>query len=91
MSLRDVAEFFRPRGFEFTHETVRDWEARFAPIFAQELRAKREGKVGSSFPELVTIGVPSSNTFASQKSLINDQYSPPEKFDAATDHCVLLT
>ncbi len=43
---RDVAEFFLVRGVEFTHETVRDWEERFAPIFADELRAKRKGKVG---------------------------------------------
>ena len=43
MSLRDVAEFFLLRGFEFTHEAVRDWEERFAPIFAQQLRAKRKG------------------------------------------------
>jgi transposase-like protein len=49
MSFRDVAEFFLLRGFEFTHETVRDWEARFAPIFAQQLRVKRKGKVGSSW------------------------------------------
>lgn len=49
MSLRDVAEFFLLRGFEFTHETVRDWEARFAPLFADQLRTKRKGKVGSSW------------------------------------------
>lgn len=48
-SFRDVAEFFLLRGFEFTHETVQDWEARFAPIFAEQLRAKRKGKVGSSW------------------------------------------
>ena len=46
MSYREVAEFFLVRGFECTHETVRDWEERFAPIFADELRAKRKGKVG---------------------------------------------
>jgi transposase-like protein len=46
MSFRDVAEFFLLRSFEFTHETVRDWEERFAPIFATLLRAKRKGKVG---------------------------------------------
>ena len=34
------------RGFEFTHETVRDWEARFAPVFADQLRVKRKGRVG---------------------------------------------
>ena len=47
LSYRDVAEFFLIRGFEFTHETVRDWEERFAPIFAADLRAKRKGKVGN--------------------------------------------
>ena len=26
LSYRDVAEFFLLRGFQFTHETVRDWE-----------------------------------------------------------------
>lgn len=46
LSFRDIAEFFLLRGFEFTHETVHDWEERFAPIFADQLRAKRQGKVG---------------------------------------------
>jgi putative transposase len=31
LSLRDVAEMFLERGWTFTHEAVRDWEARFAP------------------------------------------------------------
>ncbi len=43
LSLRDVAEMFLVRGFVFTHETVRDWEARFAPLLAAQLRAKRRG------------------------------------------------
>jgi transposase-like protein len=46
LSFRDIAEFFLLRGFEFTHETVRDWEERFAPIFSKQLRGKRKGKVG---------------------------------------------
>jgi transposase-like protein len=46
LSFRDIAEFFLLRGFKFTHETVRDWEERFAPIFAERLRAKRKGKSG---------------------------------------------
>jgi putative transposase len=46
MSLRDISEFFLLRGFQFTHETVRDWEERFAPIFIEQLRAKRQGKIG---------------------------------------------
>ncbi len=32
LSLRDVAEMFLERGFEFTHEAGRDWEGRFAPL-----------------------------------------------------------
>jgi transposase-like protein len=34
LSLRDVAELFLARGFVFTHETVRDWEERLAPLIA---------------------------------------------------------
>jgi putative transposase len=49
LSLRDLAEMFLERGFEFTHETVRDWEARFAPLIAEQLRTKRRGLVGSSW------------------------------------------
>ncbi len=32
LSLRDLAEMFLERGFVFSHEAVRDWEARFAPL-----------------------------------------------------------
>ncbi len=49
LSFRDIAEFFLLQRFEFTHETVWDWEERFASIFAQQLRAKRQGKVGKSW------------------------------------------
>jgi hypothetical protein len=45
MSYWDVAEYFLLRGFQFTHETVRDWEERFAPLFVEELRNKRRGDV----------------------------------------------
>jgi transposase-like protein len=41
LSLRDVAELFLERGFALTHETVRDWETRFAPMIADQLRTKR--------------------------------------------------
>src|SRR5260370_36246333 len=40
---------FLERRFEFTHETVRDWEARFAPLIADQLRMKRRGQVGVSW------------------------------------------
>jgi putative transposase len=49
LSLRDLAEMFLFRGFEFTHETVRDWEARFAPLLTEQLRSKRRGKAGRSW------------------------------------------
>lgn len=49
LSLRDLAEMFLERGFEFTHEAVREWEARFAPLVADTLRAKRKGRAGSSW------------------------------------------
>jgi len=49
LSLRDVAEMFLERGWVFTHEAVRDWEARFAPLLADQLRAKRRGQAGTSW------------------------------------------
>jgi putative transposase len=44
LSLRDVAELLLVRGFAVTHETIRDWEARFAPLLAERLREKRRGR-----------------------------------------------
>src|SRR5215208_5489451 len=49
LSLRDLAEMFLERGFEFTHEAVRDWEERFAPLIAEQLRSRRRGKAGRSW------------------------------------------
>lgn len=49
LSLRDVAEMFLERGFVFTHEAVRDWEARCAPLLADQLRTRRRGKAGTSW------------------------------------------
>ncbi|MEL6137737.1 MAG: DDE-type integrase/transposase/recombinase, partial [Cyanobacteria bacterium J06628_6] len=46
LSYRDLSEFFLLRGFQFTHETVRDWEERFLPDFIEQIRAKRKGRVG---------------------------------------------
>jgi len=40
---------FLTRGFTFTHETVREWEDRFAPLLAERLRAKRSGKAGPTW------------------------------------------
>src|SRR5438552_3646146 len=49
LSLHDLAEMFLLRGFEFTHEAVRDWAARFAPLITAQLRARRKGKAGRSW------------------------------------------
>ena len=49
LSLRDLAEMFLERGFVFTQEAVRAWEARFAPRLANQLRAKRQGQAGRSW------------------------------------------
>ncbi len=46
LSLRNVAEMFLTRGFTFTHEAVRDWEERFAPLLTARLKARRRGKAG---------------------------------------------
>jgi putative transposase len=41
LSLRDLAEMFLQRNLGFTHETVRDWEAKLAPTLIGALRKKR--------------------------------------------------
>ena len=46
LSLRDLAEMFLQRGFVFSHEAVRDWEAKFAPLITDELKKRRTGKAG---------------------------------------------
>ena len=38
LTLRDLAEMFLLRGIVFSHEAVRDWEAKLAPVLAGELR-----------------------------------------------------
>jgi transposase-like protein len=43
LSLRDLAEMFLIRGIVFTHEVVRDWEAKLAPLLAEGLRKRRAG------------------------------------------------
>jgi putative transposase len=49
LSLRDLAEMFLIRGFVFSHEAVRDWEAKLTPTLAEDLRRRRKGKVGRSW------------------------------------------
>src|SRR5215218_4886053 len=47
LTLRDLAEMFLIRGFVFSHEAVRDWEAKLAPMLADELRQRRRGRGGA--------------------------------------------
>ena len=49
LGLRDVAELLGQRGYEVTHETIRAWEFRFAPLVSARLRAKRRGPAGRSW------------------------------------------
>ena len=49
LSVRDVAELLLDRGSAVTHETIRDWEFRFAPLLANRLRAKRRRRTGVSW------------------------------------------
>ena len=49
LSLRDLGEMFLDRGLELTHEAVRVWEARFAPMVRDALRQRRRGSLGVSW------------------------------------------
>jgi len=40
---------FLTRGFTFTHETVRAWGERRAPLLTAQLKAKRRGKAGRTW------------------------------------------
>jgi putative transposase len=40
LSLRDLQEMFLIRGIVFSHEAVRDWEARVTPALAESLRRR---------------------------------------------------
>ena len=49
LSLRDLPEMFLIRGIVFSHEAVRDWEAKLTPALAEGLRRRRRGQVGKSW------------------------------------------
>src|ERR671926_102554 len=49
LTLRDLSEMFLVRGIVFSHEAVREWEAKLAPALADELRRRRRGKAGRSW------------------------------------------
>ena len=49
LALRDLPEMFLVRGLVFSHEAVREWEAKLTPALAEELRRRRRGKAGRSW------------------------------------------
>jgi putative transposase len=49
LSLRDLTEILLLRGLVFSHEAIRDWEARLAPLLTDALRQRRKGKAGCSW------------------------------------------
>jgi putative transposase len=49
VSRRDLAEMFLQRGLIVTHEAVRGWEGKLAPLLRDVLRKRRHGAVGASW------------------------------------------
>ena len=47
LTLRDLSEMFLQRGIVFSHEAVREWEAKLAPVLAGELGRRRRGGGGA--------------------------------------------
>ncbi len=47
LTLRDLSEMSLHRGLVFSHEAVRAWEAKLAPVLADELRHRRRGRGGA--------------------------------------------
>ncbi len=50
LTLRDLAEMFLLRGIVFSHEAVREWEAKLAPALADELRRHGRGSARGRRP-----------------------------------------
>src|SRR5689334_14218116 len=49
LSLRDLAEILLLRGLVFSHEAIREWEARLAPLLTDARRRRRKSKAGRSW------------------------------------------
>jgi putative transposase len=49
LALRDLPEMFLVRGLVFSHEAVREGEAKLTPALAEDLRRRRRGKTGRSW------------------------------------------
>ena len=40
---------FLVRGIVFSHEAVRDWAAKLAPVLTEDLRRRRGGRIGKGW------------------------------------------
>jgi transposase-like protein len=49
LSLPDLAEILLLRGLVFSHEAIRDWEAKLAPLLTDALHKRRKGEAGRSW------------------------------------------
>ena len=49
LSLWDLAEMFLQRGIIMTHEAVREWESKLAPLLSGALCKRRYRQVGNSW------------------------------------------
>lgn len=49
LNLRDLVEMFLQRGIIFTHEAMRVWERKLAPLLSEALHRGRHGVVGQSW------------------------------------------
>ena len=47
LTLQDLSEMFLQRRIVFSHETVREWEAKLTPFLTNELRQRRRGRGGA--------------------------------------------
>ena len=52
LTLRDLAEMFLLRGIVFSYAAVREWEAKLAPLLADNLRQRRRGRGWCPWPPL---------------------------------------
>jgi hypothetical protein len=48
LSLRNVEDLLAERGIDISHETVRHWWNRFAPLFASDIRRQRANRMRGS-------------------------------------------
>ena len=86
---------FLLRGFEFTHEAVRDWEERFAPLLAEHIRRKRKGKVGRRwYVDETYVKVKGKwcylyRAIDREGNLVDSMLSATRDMDAAQHHAVL--